>query len=190
MKIFQSGFEAGKWAPGAVVTIGKFDGIHLGHQEIIRRALAKAAAIKTRCLVVTFDPTPDQFLRLYSYKPILSPAQRIEILGQMGVDAIVLLPFTNELACLSPDSFTRMILVDQLKVSDIYIGEDFCFGKNRAGDVETLEELSPKMGFKVHPVSLIRVDGEKVSASRIRQLIEQGEMSKAEKLLGRELKAS
>lgn len=158
--------------------------MHLGHQEIIRRSIAKAKALKTRCLVVTFDPAPDQFLRLYSYKPILSPAQRTEFLRKMGVDALVLLPFTNELACLSPESFTNIVLVTQLKVSDIYVGEDFCFGKDRAGDVETLEELGPKVGFKVHPVSLIRVDGEKISASRIRELIEQGEKAKAEKLLG------
>lgn len=105
----------------------------------------------------------------------------------MGVDAMVLLPFTNELACLSPESFTNMVLVTQLKVSDVYVGEDFCFGRNRAGDVETLEELAPKMGFKVHPVSLIRVDGEKISASRIRRLIEEGRERQAEKLLGRKL---
>lgn len=184
MKIFQSAFEAGHWAPGAVAAIGKFDGMHLGHQEIIRQAIERAKALKTRCFVVTFDPTAGEFLRLYPYQPILSPAQRIEMLGKMEVDAVVLLPFNHELACLSPESFTNMVLVTQLKVAEVYVGEDFCFGKDRAGDLETLEELAPKMGFQVHSVPLIRIDGEKITASRIRQLIEQGQKSKAEELLG------
>ncbi|MBI4375115.1 MAG: hypothetical protein HY549_01570 [Elusimicrobia bacterium] len=160
----------------------------MGHQKLIRLAVKRAKALKTRCLVVTFDPSPGEFLRLYNYRPLLSAAKKIEILKVMGVDAVVLLPFNKDLACLSPESFVNMVLTTQLKVMDVYIGEDFCFGKDRAGDVETLKELGPKMGFSVHRVPLTRVDGEKISAAKIRQLIDKGDLSKAEKLLGWKLK--
>lgn len=184
MRIFRNAFEAGRWAPGAVVTIGKFDGMHRGHQKLIRSAVKRAKASKTRCLVITFDLSPQQFLRLYPYQPILSEAKKIEILGKLGVDAVVLIPFNENLACMSPESFADLVLAAQLKAKDVYVGEDFCFGKDRAGSISTLEELGPRMGFRVHSVPLTRIAGEKITAVGIRTLIEEGHKKKAEKLLG------
>jgi|CXWL01.1.fsa_nt_gi riboflavin kinase/FMN adenylyltransferase len=187
MRIFRNAFEAGRWAPGSVVTIGKFDGMHRGHQKLIRAAVKKAKTAKTRCMVVTFDLSPQQFLRLYPYQPILSEAKKIEILGKLGVDAVVLIPFDENLACMSPESFAELVLAAQLKAKHVYVGEDFCFGKDRAGSLSTLEELGPRMGFKVHSVPLARIAGEKIMAVKIRALIEDGCERKAEKLLGRKL---
>ncbi len=187
MRVFRSAFEAGRWAPGAVVTIGKFDGMHRGHQRLIRSLVKKAKASRTRCLVVTFDLSPQQFLRLYPYQPILSEAKKIEILGRLGVDAVVLIPFDEDLACMSPESFAGDVLAAQLKAKDVYVGEDFCFGKDRAGSISTLEELGPRLGFRVHPVPLTRSAGEKITAVRIRALIDDGRERTAEKLLGRKL---
>jgi len=185
VKIYNSAFESGRWAPGAVAAVGKFDGIHLGHQKIIRLAVARAKKLKVRCLVVTFDPLPDQFLLLYSYRPLLSEAEKMEILGRMGVDAVVIMPFDKELACLSPEAFAVTVLKEQLKAREIVVGEDFCFGKDRAGTAEALIEFGRAMGFKVHAVPLVRAAGQKISASRIRELIESGNRAGAEKLLGR-----
>lgn len=188
MKVLQNAFAAGNSFPRSVIAIGKFDGMHLGHQEVIRRALAKAKELNTKCLVVTFDPSPDEFLRLYSYQPILSPVQKLEILKKMGVDAVVLLPFNKKLSCLAPEAFAKDVLAMMLKPAAVIIGEDFCFGKDRAGRIDTLEKLGPKLGFSVHSVPLTAVNGEKISASMIRRLLEEGKKSEAEKLLGWKLK--
>ncbi len=184
MKIFQNAFEAGRWSPGAAVAIGKFDGMHRGHQALIRSAVKQARASGRRCVVITFDPSAEQFRRLYPYRPILSTAKRIEILESLGVDAVVLIPFDEGLACMSPESFAELVLATELKAKDVYVGEDFCFGKDRAGSVATLAALGPKMGFRVHCVRLARVGGEKISAAKIRGLIEKGEKAEAERLLG------
>lgn len=187
MKIFQNAFEAGKCFPGGVIAIGKFDAVHMGHQKVIGFALKRAKALKTSCIMVTFDPSPEQYLRLYSYQPVLPLAKRLEMFSHLGVDAVVLLPFNKQLACLSPEAFAKNVLALQLRPVGVCVGEDFCFGKDRAGRVETLQELGPKLGFLVHPVPLVTMDGEKISASRIRTLIEHGHKGKAEKLLGRKL---
>jgi len=184
VRIFRNMFEAGRSFPAAVVAIGKFDAIHRGHQRVIRLAVKKAKAFKTFCVVVTFDPSAEQYLRLYSYRPVLSVAKRIELMGKLGVDGIVLLPFDKKLACLSPKAFAKDVLALQLKPIAVYVGEDFCFGKDRAGKVETLQQLGPELGFLVYPVPLLFTGGEKISATRIRRLIERGRKSEAEELLG------
>lgn len=180
-------FEAGRAFPGAVVAIGKFDAIHRGHRRVIGLAKRKAKAFKTGCVVVTFDPSADQYLRLYSARPLLTVAERVELLGKLGVDAVVLLPFDRALACLSPEAFAKDVLALQLKPAAVCVGEDFCFGKDRAGRVATLQDLGPALGFLVYPVPLLTESGEKISATRIRSLLERGRRSEAAALLGRKL---
>jgi riboflavin kinase/FMN adenylyltransferase len=187
VKIFQNAFEAGKSFPAAVIAIGKFDAVHRGHEKVIRAAVKRAKALKTACMVVTFDPSPEQHLRLFSYKPVLPLARRIELIGEFGVDAIVLLPFNKTLACLSPHAFVKNVLALQLKPVEVCVGEDFCFGKGRAGRLETLQEFGPEFGFLVRPIPLVKQGGEKISASRIRRHLEKGERAEAEVLLGRRL---
>ncbi|MBI3553398.1 MAG: FAD synthetase family protein [Elusimicrobia bacterium] len=189
MRIFQNAFEAGKSCPGAVVAIDKFDAVHRGHLKVIGAALTRAKALKTSCVVVTFDPSPEQYLRLYSYKPVLPLAQRLERLRELGVDAVVLLPFDKNLACLSPEAFAKNVLALQLRPVEVCVGEDFCFGKDRAGNIGTLQRLGCEMGFLVSPIALVKSGGEKISASLIRRSLESGDRQAAEKLLGRKLPA-
>lgn len=173
--------EAGRVFPAAVVAIGKFDGLHRGHRRVLGVAVRKARALKTSLLVVTFDPTAEQHMRLFSYQPVLPVAKRLET---FGVDGVVLLPFDGKLACTAPVAFARDFLALQLKPLAVCVGEDFCFGKDRAGKVETLQQLGPKLGFLVYPVKILKADGEKISAARIRRLIELGRRTEAEALLG------
>lgn len=180
-------FEAARSFPSSVVAIGKFDAIHRGHRRVIRLAVKKAKTLKTFCLVITFDPSAEQYLRLYSYRPVLSVAKRIELMGKLGVDGVVLLPFDKNLACLSPEAFAKDVLALQLKPMAVCVGKDFCFGKDRAGKVATLQQLGPELGFLVYPVPLLSAGGEKISATRIRRLIERGRQGEAEALLGRKL---
>lgn len=184
MRIFQNMLQAGRSFPAAVVAIGKFDALHLGHQRLIGLAVKKAKALKTRCVVVTFDPTAEQHLRLFPYQPVLPMAKRLERMEKLGVDAVVLLPFERKLACMAPLAFARDMLALQLKPLAVCVGEDFCFGKDRAGKVETLEQLGPELGFLVYSVPVLFMGGEKISASRIRRLIELGRKAEAEELLG------
>lgn len=176
--------EAGRVFPAAVVAIGKFDGLHRGHRRVLSVAVRKARALKTSLLVVTFDPTAEQHMRLFSYQPVLPVAKRLERLETFGVDGVVLLPFDGKLACTAPVAFARDFLALQLKPLAVCVGEDFCFGKYRAGKVETLQELGPELGFRVYPVKILSSGGEKISAARIRRLIELGRRTEAEALLG------
>lgn len=187
MRIFRNMFEAWRTYPNAVVALGKFDAIHRGHRRVLRMAVRKAKAFKTACLVVTFDPSAEQYLRLYPSRPVLTMAERIAHLGKLGVDGVVLLPFDKKLACLSPEAFAKDVLALQLKPMAVCVGEDFCFGKDRAGRVATLQQLGPELGFLVYPVRLLSVGGEKISATRIRALLERGRKTEAEALLGRKL---
>ena len=184
MKIYQNAFQAGRELPNAVIALGKFDAMHRGHSRILRAALKRARALKTACVVVTFDPAPEQYRQLYSYRPVLPLARRLERMRELGVDAVVLLPFDKQLTCLTPEAFAKTVLSLQLKPLAVCVGTDFCFGLGRAGRVATLEQLGRELGFSVYPVSLLTEDGEKISAPRIRSLIDAGETAKAEKLLG------
>ncbi len=184
MMIFQNAFEAGKRFPGSIVAIGKFDGMHRGHQKLLLAALRRARTTGTSCLAVTFDPSPAQFFGGDPLPPILTLAQKLERFAALGLDAAVLLPFDKRLACISPEGFARDVLALQLKPSAVCVGSDFCFGKDRAGRVETLQALGPGLGFSVHPVSLAVDSGEKISASRIRRLLDEGRRREAERLLG------
>lgn len=181
--------QAGRSFPAAVIAVGKFDALHRGHQKVIGLAVKKAAAFKTHCVVVTFDPTAEQHLRLYPYQPVLPMAKRLERMEKLGVDAVVLLPFEGKLACMAPVAFAKDVLALQLKPLAVCVGEDFCFGKDRAGKVETLQELGPELGFLVYPVPLLSAGGEKITAERIRRLLELGRRKEAEELLGWKLPA-
>ncbi len=190
MKVFHSAAEAGRWAPASVAAVGKFDGLHLGHQKVIRLAVKRAKALSTKCLAVTFDPHPQEYFQPGSFRPLLSAEQKLELFGAMGVEGVLFLRFSRAFACQAPETFARNILAERLKVMDVYVGADFCFGKDRAGRVDTLVGLGRELGFLVHPVALVYRDGERVSASRIRRLIDEKRWAEAQALIGRPLDGS
>ncbi len=183
----RSAHQAGRWAPGSVAAIGKFDGIHLGHQKVISAAVDRAKQLATKALVVTFDPTPQEFFQPGTYKPILTQDQAHLILEGMDVDGVLYLPFTGKLACQAPEAFARDVLMRAMKVLEVCVGEDFCFGKDRAGRVDDLKQFGQEFSFLVRPIPLVYADGEKISSSLIRRLLDAGRRPQAEAFLGRSL---
>jgi riboflavin kinase/FMN adenylyltransferase len=170
----------------SVLAIGNFDGIHLGHQAILRATVDCARALNAVSTALTFDPSPRKVLRPESAPPRLSTnAQRMEWFDAMGLEAVVVLPFTLDLARLSPGEFVEHILVRDLHVKAVLVGENFRFGHKQAGDVKLLTELGAKRGFDVVIVPPVIYRGEVVSSTIIRREVAEGDVSHAGRLLGR-----
>jgi riboflavin kinase / FMN adenylyltransferase len=173
------------WGP-SVVTIGVFDGVHLGHQRIVGRATEVAAELGLPVVVVTFDPHPDEVVRPGAHPPHLGTARRrAELLAGLGVDAVCVLPFTREFSELGPDEFVHAVLVDRLHAVRVVVGEDFRFGYRAAGDVALLAELGEKYDFTAEGVPLLAGDGVRISSSEIRERLAAGDVAAAARDLGR-----
>lgn len=169
----------------SVVTIGVFDGVHRGHQKVIGRAAELAAELGLPCVVVTFDPHPDEVVRPGSHPPLLSSgARRPELLAEVGADAIMVLPFTLELSRMGPDEFVQSILVDRLHAARVIVGEDFRFGHRAKGDIALLRELGEKYDFLAEGVPLV-ADGDTISSTAVRARLAEGAVEEAAHLLGR-----
>jgi riboflavin kinase/FMN adenylyltransferase len=173
---------------GTAVTIGAYDGVHLGHQRVIEEVCRLACAEDLESVVVTFDRHPASVVRPESAPLQLTDlTQRLELLQASGVDRVHLIEFTRERAHESAEKFVDEVLVGELATRIVVVGRDFHFGRNRAGNVALLEEMGTSRGFRVVPFDLVddhSGDGP-VSSTRIRKLIAQGEMSMAAELLGR-----
>jgi riboflavin kinase/FMN adenylyltransferase len=171
---------------GSVLAIGNFDGIHLGHQAILRAVAQRAAESGAVATALTFDPPPRRVLKPESAPQRLSTnAQRMEWFGVGGLEAAVVMPFTLELARLSPEDFVEEILVRDLQVRTVLVGENFHFGHRQAGDVKLLRELGMREGFEVVVIPPVVYRGEIVSSTAIRKEITAGDVSCAACLLGR-----
>lgn len=170
----------------SVLAIGSFDGIHLGHQAILRATVERARALKAVPTALTFDPSPRKVLRPETAPPQLSTnAQRLAWFAVLGLEAAVVLPFTLELARLSPEEFVLQILVRDLRMKAVLVGENFRFGHQQAGDVKLLTELGAKYGFEVVTLPPVVYRGEVVSSTIIRREVSEGDVSHAARLLGR-----
>jgi riboflavin kinase/FMN adenylyltransferase len=171
----------------AVVAVGVFDGLHLGHDAILDHALFAARARGARSVVVSFDPHPDlvlapSFQALPPLTPIPEKRARLE---SRGVDHFEVLPFTRELAALSPETFVRDHLIEPFGMTLLVVGEDFALGKGRAGNVRRLAEIGGAMGFGVEPVALLAREGGPITSTRIRERLSRGDVAGAARLLGR-----
>lgn len=169
----------------SVVTIGKFDGVHIGHREVVRQLRERANG--RRVIVVTFDRHP---LELFdpgrAPKPILSIRQKVEYLVDAGADRVVVLPFTTEFAALSPDEFVDDVLIAGVSASLVLVGSDFRFGSGGAGNIETLTARGASAGFEVVKLDHVCTEGGlKVSSSTIRDALRTGDVESAAELLGR-----
>jgi riboflavin kinase/FMN adenylyltransferase len=170
----------------SVLAIGNFDGIHLGHQAILRSTVERAHALNAVSTALTFDPSPRKVLRPETAPLRLSTnAQRMEWFNALGLEAVVVLPFTLNLARLSPEEFVEQILLNDLLVKAVLVGENFRFGHKQAGDVKLLSELGTKHGFAVVIVPPVVFRGEVVSSTIIRREVAAGDVSHAARLLGR-----
>jgi riboflavin kinase / FMN adenylyltransferase len=172
--------------PLPVMTIGNFDGVHLGHQMIFRTLRQRAREIGGTSLVLTFDPHPLKVLAPERCPVLITPtAKKLALIQGCGVDAIICLPFTQALADLTPAAFVEDVLVGAIGIREIYVGYNFAFGKGRQGSITLLQELGRYHGFLVHVMEPIAVEGRIVSSSAIRQWIQQGSVDDAALLLGR-----
>ena len=170
---------------GSVITIGNFDGVHLGHQAIIRQLKAKAEHHKLPCTVMTFEPHPEEFFSRAHDGTRLTPfREKLELLKHYRVDRVVCLHFNQKLADLTADQFIESILVKGLGCKHVVIGDDFRFGKGRQGDFQHLVEAGRKLDFDVENTATLTMEEERISSTRIREALNLSKLKLAEKLLG------
>jgi len=173
------------FAPSAL-TIGNFDGVHLGHDRILRSVVEIARARQWQAVALTFHPHPTRIVAPDRVPQLLtSPSARLALLEQAGLDAALVLPFTRETAGLSPEEFVSRIVAERLAARAIVVGANFRFGRGQAGDVAALEGFGRRFNFAVRVVEPVRCRGELVSSSRVRQLISEGRVSRVARMLQR-----
>jgi riboflavin kinase / FMN adenylyltransferase len=170
----------------SAVTVGTFDGVHLGHQEVLDELVHVASERGERSVLVSFDPHPLKIVRPNEAPRLLTtPKEKEAIIAQYGIDVVSHVPFTYELSQYSPERFVSEILVKRFGLAHLVIGYDHGFGKGRSGDVETLREIGAKMGFEVDVVEPFQLDGDNVSSSKIRAALQAGDVRLAARGLGR-----
>ncbi|MEI6153205.1 MAG: bifunctional riboflavin kinase/FAD synthetase [Deltaproteobacteria bacterium] len=172
--------------PNPVLTIGNYDGIHIGHKKIIERVKEKALAINGTPMLMTFYPHPVSVVKPDKILCLITPLNvRKRLIEESGIDVLLVLPFNEEFRLLTPQEFVENILVNKLGIKGLIVGYDFKFGRGGKGDTELLKQLSGTYGFFFEVVEAITLDGEKIGSNRIRKLIMEGDVKKAERFLGR-----
>ena len=170
----------------AVITIGNFDGVHIGHKAIFRHVIEKAKEINGVSVVMTFEPHPIRVLYPKSKLPLITLyEQKVELIANEGIDVLICIPFTTEFASIPPHDFVRKILYETIGVGAVIVGPDYTFGKDREGTVSLLKEMGKKYGFEVIIQPWIERKDLRVSSTVIRKLVMEGRMEDAHKLLNR-----
>jgi riboflavin kinase/FMN adenylyltransferase len=169
-----------------VVTIGVFDGVHRGHQQILGRAVERARAAAIPSVVLTFDPHPAEVVRPGSHPTVLTgPRRKAELFEQLGIDVMCVLPFNQEFSRLAPDEFVHRVLVEHLHAAAVVVGENFRFGHKAAGDVTLLRSLGSRFGFATEAVGIVRDDDMTYSSTYIRSCVDAGDVDAAARALTR-----
>jgi riboflavin kinase/FMN adenylyltransferase len=169
-----------------VVTIGNFDGVHLGHRAILDRVRQRARELGGQAVAVTFNPHPVKVLRPEVNLPLLTTQeQKLKLLADSGLDAVVVLPFSREFAALPAREFVRQYFCERLRAREVVVGHDYCFGQGREGNIDLLREMGAVHGFTVQVVWAVEVQGAVVSSSLIRAMLRLGKVTEAGRLLGR-----
>ena len=186
MRIFRSLEEVPADFGPSALTIGNFDGVHLGHRHILNRVRELATANGWRPSVLTFDPHPTTVVAPErSPRLLTSPEERVLLMAEEGIEQALILPFNRSVAALSADEFVRHILVERLGARAVVVGENFCFGRNQSGNTSVLRELGRQLGFAVEIVDAVACRGRLVSSSAIRELIHAGDVATAARFLKR-----
>jgi riboflavin kinase / FMN adenylyltransferase len=186
MRIFRALEEVPSDFGATIVSVGNFDGVHCGHQHVLKEVVRRARESDCKAVAVTFDPHPVKILRPEVAPRMITPQKAKEkLLEQNGLDALLVLPFTRDFSMTTAEEFARHILVERLRAREVHEGDNFHFGHKAEGTPRTLTELGQTLGFSVtlYPVMMMR--GTPVSSSQIRTLITQGKVSRAARLLGR-----
>ena len=186
MKILRSLAELATFTTPSVATIGNFDGVHCGHRMVIASVIERARTLNARAVAVTFDPHPSHVLRPDNRLPLITPlAVKLDLLAATGLDATLVLPFTDELRHWSARMFAERVLRDGLHAVEVHEGETFRFGHQQQADINGLADLGRQLNFTVRAYDPIFSRGAAISSSRIRKLIAAGHLSEARALLGR-----
>src|SRR5215218_6541640 len=169
-----------------VLTLGVFDGLHLGHQLIMQTVVERARATGAIPTVITFDPHPRALLHPQSAPPLLQTFdQKLEAFGVLGIEQTIVVRFTREFARLRAEEFLRDVVHERLQAREVYLGRGFAFGRGREGDIELLRRVSRELGFAAFEVPEVRLRGQRISSSRIRELLAAGRVNLARRMLGR-----
>jgi riboflavin kinase/FMN adenylyltransferase len=169
-----------------VVTLGVFDGLHLGHQLIMQTVVERARAVGAVPTVITFEPHPRAVLHPESAPPLLQTFdQKIEALGVLGIEQTIVIRFDKDFAQICAEDFLRDVIADRLHTKEVYLGRGFAFGHDREGNIDLLRTVSQSLGFFADEVAEVRLRGRRVSSSRIRELLQQGRVNVARRMLGR-----
>jgi riboflavin kinase/FMN adenylyltransferase len=185
MKIFHGTENASILRP-TVLTLGVFDGLHLGHQRIMQTVVERAKATGAVATAITFDPHPRSVLHPESAPPLLQTLdQRLANFDVLGIEQAIVIPFDREFASQPAEQFLEAIIHDRLHAKEVYLGKGFAFGKGRGGNIDLLREMSSKLGFFADDVDEVQIRGHRISSSRIRALLAEGRVNLARRMLGR-----
>jgi riboflavin kinase/FMN adenylyltransferase len=185
MKIFHGTENANIQKP-TVLTLGVFDGLHLGHQRIMQTVVERAKAVTAVPTAITFDPHPRAVLHPASAPPLLQTLdQRLANLELLGIEQTIVIPFDREFAAQPAEDFLHEIVHDRLHAKEVYLGKGFAFGKERGGNIELLKKMSGELGFHADEVEEVRLRAHRISSSRIRELLAAGRVNLTRRMLGR-----
>ena len=185
MRLFH-GTENAEIARPTVLTLGVFDGLHLGHQLIMRTVVERARAVGAVPTVITFEPHPRAVLHPESAPPLLQTFdQKIEAMGMLGIEQTIVIHFDQAFSQMRAEDFLRDVVVDRLQAKEVYLGRGFFFGHNREGNIDLLRRVSEQLGFVADEVPEIRLHGKRIGSTRIRELLLAGRVNLARRLLGR-----
>ena len=189
MKIIDNIDKISEPFKNAVITIGNFDGVHIGHQALFHEVIETAENMGGVSIAMTFDPHPIRVLKHNGHPPLITLyEQKAELIARTHIDVLICIPFTREFAALSAEAFVGDLLVGKIGMKAIVVGEDYNFGRNREGNIDVLKAYASKYGFEVIVADWIRMSkdfAERISSTRIRELVTEGLMEQAEKMLGR-----
>lgn len=189
MRIVHSISEIEKPYKNAVITIGNFDGVHIGHQALFHTVMEKADAIDGTSVAMTFDPHPMKLLAPGDHKPLITLyEQKSELIGRTGIEVLICLPFDEEFAAIPARHFVEELLIGRIGMKAIVVGRDYSFGRNREGSLDLLRQWSRELDYEVVVVNWIQsANGrpDRISSTRIRELVMQGRIGQANRLLGR-----
>jgi len=189
MKIFDHLEKIREPFKNAVITIGNFDGVHIGHQALFHEVIEKAETVDGTSIAMTFEPHPIRVLKQNGHPPLITLyEQKAELIERTGIDVLICVPFTEAFASLPADHFIKDLLVEKIGMKAIVVGEDYSFGKNREGNIAMMKAHASENGFEVIVADWIKTSkgfAGRISSTKIRELVTDGHMAEAEKMLGR-----
>ena len=186
MKILRDPLGNDDLPQGAVISIGSFDGVHIGHQAVLTHVVERARSMGVAAVAMTFDPHPIKLLRPGDAPRLLTTLeQRLALIAQTGIETSLVVPFTHRLARMRAADFVRDVLVDRLAVREVYIGDNFRFGADRGGDVGLLTSMGAELGFEAAAAPIVEAEGSVVSSTRVRRAVADGRVEEVVALLGR-----